>query len=260
MLDTEQITKLLKSFHTVTGIKVVVFDPMFNEILSYPERSCDFCRFEKNKYGSGCKKSEEEFCNKAKSMMNLYTGRCHAGLVESVIPITANHIIAGYIMFGQIRMAGDKAPDAELSALFDKAVCKTEEELEACTDILRTLGQYIISKQPRPVSKEITGVTISEYILSNLGSDLSVDTLCKKFHLSRSRLYALTSPFMPTGIAAFVKSMRLRKAGELLERTEKSVHDVAAEVGYNDYNYFCKDFKKNFGMSAKRYSAMYKIK
>ena len=122
MLDTEQITKLLKSFHTVTGIKVVLFDPHFNEIIAYPGRSCEFCRFVKKKYGAQCKKSEIEFCNKAKSMMNLYTGRCHAGLVESVIPITNDGIIAGYMMFGQLRMPGDIPPKGELEVLFYRAL------------------------------------------------------------------------------------------------------------------------------------------
>ena len=79
MLDTEQITKLLKSFHTVTGIKVVVFDPMFNEILAYPEQSCEFCRYVKDKYGSGCKKSESTYdhcsckkCGSGQGIERLY--------------------------------------------------------------------------------------------------------------------------------------------------------------------------------------------
>lgn len=253
MFDTEQITKLLKSFYTVTGVKVVIFDPYFNEILAYPDKSCELCRFAKKNYPERCRKSEKEFCNKSKSMMNLYTGRCHAGFVEAVFPITKNSVITGYIMFGQLRMPGDVPPKGELGALFNKAVCKTNEEIDACTDILRTLGQYIMSRQPKLKPKTVTGVTIAEYITQNLSSDLSVDAICKKFLLSRSKLYNLTSPYMPKGIAGYVKTMRLNKAKELLQKGELSVPVVASEVGYGDYNYFCKDFKRNFGISAKEY-------
>jgi transcriptional regulator GlxA family with amidase domain len=58
---------------------------------------------------------------------------------------------------------------------------------------------------------------------------------------------------MPKGIAGYVKTMRLKKAKELLENGELSVQAVAMAVGYGDYNYFCKDFKRNFGISAKEY-------
>ncbi len=259
MLDKEQISKLLKSFYTVTGIKVVVFDPMFNEIMAYPHGHCSFCTDMKAKNGYKCKRSEEEFCNKAKSLMNLYTGRCHAGLVESVIPITDNHLITGYIMFGQIRMVGDKLYEDGMSALYDEVLSKTPAELEACTDILRTLGQYIMSRHHRPSAKAVTGISIAEYIEHNLSEDLSIDTLCKKFRLSRSKLYSLTSPFMPGGIAAHIKLLRLERAKELLSTTDLSVPRVASAVGYGDYNYFCKDFKKKFGISAKQYSTSYKI-
>ena len=65
---------------------------------------------------------------------------------------------------------------------------------------------------------------------------------------------------MPKGIASYVKMQRLKKAKELLSEGELSIQGIASRLGYNDYNYFCKDFKKNFGMSAKEYSLGCKIK
>lgn len=260
MLDKDQIFGLLKSFYTVTGIKVVVFDALFNEIIAYPSGHCGFCDLVKKTNGDRCKKSEAEFCNKAKSLMNLYTGRCHAGLIEAVIPITDHHLVVGYIMFGQLRMEGDNNPENMPRELYDGVTAKSSQELGACTDILRALGRYIMTGSSKPTVRNITGLTVAEYISENLSRDLSIDNLCKKFGVSRSKLYALTEPYMPSGIAAYIKETRLDKAAELLTEGTHSVHSVAETVGYSDYNYFCKDFKRRFTISAKEYAICNKTK
>lgn len=45
----------------------------------------------------------------------------------------------------------------------------------------------------------------------------------------------------------FVKSLRLKKAAQLLLETDLTVYEVAYSVGYNDRKYFSKEFKKQFG-------------
>lgn len=64
--------------------------------------------------------------------------------------------------------------------------------------------------------------------------------------------YKMTEKYMPQGIAKYVKNVRLDEAKNLLINTDMSVKKIADKVGYNDYNYFGKDFKKTFGISTKK--------
>lgn len=261
MFDKENVTKILKSFYTLTGVKVVILDSDFTEVLSYPHTHCDFCAAVNASHGESCRKSEMEFCKRASSLMNLYTGRCHANLVEAVLPIVDSGLIAGYMMFGQILPEGeDKTAFPEYVGHLGSIVRKSAEEIAACTDVLRGLAHYIMSMHPAAISEEDMGLAVARYINENLGEDLSVDSLCKRFLCSRSKLYAATRPHMPKGIAAYVKWARLSRAKEYLEKTELSVKKISVALGYGDYNYFCRDFKKSFGMPAIAYRVYYRNK
>jgi len=44
----------------------------------------------------------------------------------------------------------------------------------------------------------------------------------------------------------FVKSIRMKKAAELLMKKELTVAEIAYMVGYNDRKYFSREFKKQY--------------
>ncbi len=254
MFDKDKVTELLKSFNVLTGIKVVILDEHFNEILSYPERHCGFCEKVNAHHGEKCRESEKEFCKKARSIMNLYTGRCHANLVESVLPITNEGMVVGYLMFGQLLPKGEKKTHfPQYEKYVSTVVTKTEEEIGACTHVLKGLAYYIMSMHPVFEEKEDMGIKIAEYIKKNISEDLGIDTLCRKFSLSRTKLYSYTEPYMPDGIAKYIKRVRMKKAEEILMDTEVSPEKIARMCGYADSNYFCRDFKKTFGVTPRQY-------
>ena len=47
----------------------------------------------------------------------------------------------------------------------------------------------------------------------------------------------------------FIKSIRMKKAAELLLKNELNVSEVSYMVGYNDRKYFSREFKKQYGKS-----------
>lgn len=50
-----------------------------------------------------------------------------------------------------------------------------------------------------------------------------------------------------------INDERLKYAHELLETTEKSISDIAAESGFRDASYFSKKFSQKYGMSPKQF-------
>lgn len=64
--------------------------------------------------------SDRSSFHQCKTERRLIIYRCHAGLIEAVVPLIDNHIVIGYLMFGQISDASDldelKYPDSPFGA------------------------------------------------------------------------------------------------------------------------------------------------
>lgn len=56
--------------------------------------------------------------------------------------------------------------------------------------------------------------------------------------------------------SAYLNSVRMRQAVELLEHTNKKVYEIAEEVGYASLSYFSTAFKKSFGQTPAEYQAL----
>ena len=94
---------------------------------------------------------------------------------------------------------------------------------------------------------------IAEYILQNLSEDLSVQTMCRRFAVSKSELYRILRRQAPDGIARYVRQIRFERACDLLRNTSMPLWQIAAEVGYDNPDYFLRAFKKETGLSAGKY-------
>ena len=51
----------------------------------------------------------------------------------------------------------------------------------------------------------------------------------------------------------FITDKRLDKGRELLSKSDLSIKEITAQIGYNDQNYFSRIFKNKFGLSPKEY-------
>ncbi|WP_438350758.1 helix-turn-helix domain-containing protein [Paenibacillus sp. FA6] len=73
-------------------------------------------------------------------------------------------------------------------------------------------------------------------------SDISVRHLNRIF-----RAYYLTTPI------AYLQRLRLERACTLLNQTSLSITEISYECGFNDSNYFTRQFKKTYDMSPKSF-------
>ena len=51
----------------------------------------------------------------------------------------------------------------------------------------------------------------------------------------------------------YLLHVRLAKAGELLLKTSIPVSEIASDCGFNDSNYFSRQFRKTYGLSPRDY-------
>jgi len=81
-----------------------------------------------------------------------------------------------------------------------------------------------------------------------LSERFSMDLLCKKMNLSRSKLYRRVSECTGMAVSSFINELRMRRAWQLLTNGEGNVTQIALEVGYNNPSYFAKNFQQRFGI------------
>lgn len=79
--------------------------------------------------------------------------------------------------------------------------------------------------------------------------DLTQQQLAERFHLSQSSVSQMIKRRTGKNYTGHLLDIRIRKAQELLRTTNDSIESIAEQVGYNDYFYFVKVFKKATGIS-----------
>lgn len=84
----------------------------------------------------------------------------------------------------------------------------------------------------------------------------NVTVLVDKIGMSRAVLYKKLIALTGLNITDFIKSIRLKRAAQLLKEKKVSIADVAYMVGFNDRKYFSKEFKKQYNVSPTAYVEM----
>lgn len=245
--DRSELLELMKDFHLLTGIRIVLFDPNFTALLSYPPEDCAFCRGMKGSPATRrlCEKSDRASFQRCKQENRLILSRCHAGLVEAAAPLCDRGSVIGYMMFGQIT-------DSPESALPDISF-KTPEQIRAAAKIMEACAVYVLLKKAVSLQRSGFRERMEGYLRGHLAEDLSVSALTAAFGMGKTALYQTFSDQFGCTVAEYVRSLRIEEAKRLLRETDRPITRIAGDVGFGDYNYFCRCMKKSLGMSARTY-------
>ncbi len=83
--------------------------------------------------------------------------------------------------------------------------------------------------------------------------DISLDSLSREVDVSSYYLSRLFREETGETFMEYLTNLRINKAKELINNTDKTMKDICFEVGYNDPNYFSRMFKKNVGITPTEY-------
>lgn len=91
------------------------------------------------------------------------------------------------------------------------------------------------------------------YLKENYAQKITMDELSDTFFLSRSYLSSLFKKATGYGVTEYLQHIRIEKACELLATTTLPITHISEQVGYSDYRFFNKAFKKITGTTANEY-------
>lgn len=142
--------------------------------------------------------------------------------------------------------------DAYITKPFDANI------LEVRVDNLLKSRQSLISKFKKDIilkPKELTITSADEQFLEKAikvvednisDSEFNVYAFTDQMHMSRSVLFRKLKALTGQSITTFIRTIKLKRAGQLLTQTKMNVSEIAYEVGFNDLKYFRKCFKNLF--------------
>lgn len=103
---------------------------------------------------------------------------------------------------------------------------------------------------------------VLNYVYENMDNpQLSVEALSAHLAISRASLYNRLLEYTGMSPVDFIRSVKLEKAVSLLEKSDKTISEIAYETGFANPNYFTKVFKAKYQMTPSDYiSSMKKDK
>ncbi|GGD82729.1 response regulator transcription factor [Paenibacillus nasutitermitis] len=94
-----------------------------------------------------------------------------------------------------------------------------------------------------------TGVIkdIQDYMVEHYASNLTLISIADAFFINPSYLSQLFMKKTNTTFLQYLTNIRIKKAEELLKKTDLKVYEISSQVGYKDSKYFSKMFERTIG-------------
>ena len=137
---------------------------------------------------------------------------------------------------------------ANLSSQSQPSSCSKKEDTEE-QDLAKIRNQ--IKKSGTGMDSRIQGVV--DYILLHPNEKYSPSRLAEMAELSKQRFTSLFSSQLGKSPMVYVKELKLTTAARKLLVSNLHINDIAYELGYEDTNYFIREFKRAFGCTPKQY-------
>ncbi|MCI9083612.1 MAG: response regulator [Lachnospiraceae bacterium] len=140
-----------------------------------------------------------------------------------------------------------------------------EEELrEILEELVRELeGERQEQEAPQAKKDKNVKSSVIQNIIQEIencySGNITLKSLADKYYISDSRLSVQLKEQLGMSFPNYLASLRIQKAKELMEDENLSLEAVAKMVGFKDYFYFNKVFKKMEGISPSKFRKKFHI-
>jgi AraC family transcriptional regulator of arabinose operon len=125
---------------------------------------------------------------------------------------------------------------------------------ELCENSIREILLLLAERLNHKMDSRVEQVL---HILSQkMTGSIRIDDLANTVCLSPSRLSHLFKQETGETILETLNRMRLRQAALFLEHTDRTATEAAQDVGFQNYNHFAEQFRKQYGISPRFYKSL----
>ena len=95
---------------------------------------------------------------------------------------------------------------------------------------------------------------LNAYIINNMAdSELSVESIQRWANLGKTQLYRKIKGVTNLSANQYLSKVRLDEGRKMLINSNKTISEIAFEIGYSDPSYFSRKFSQQFNMTPKKF-------
>ena len=224
--NPERLQKVVDEFSSVTELSILVLADDLSHIAYKTYKTPDYCMtIQQNGGNEKCRCCDTDILQKCRDSGRTVNHVCHAGLVDSVVPIMKNNVPIGYIMIGRVRQNKDfdkiyksvswAGEYKHLKNLYHNVKYFSKEQTASLSELALMLTSFILLNDIINIKSDAFAEELSEYIEANL--------------------------------------KRIDCAKSMLINSDAPISAVAEECGIFNQTYFCRLFKRKTGISPAKY-------
>lgn len=122
---------------------------------------------------------------------------------------------------------------------------------EKCSCVLNAVLYELINQYESPSNNKYVQLML-QYIDTHITESISLNDLCRVTYLTKEYCAHLFKSDVGKSIISYVNDKKMRYAKELIIRNEMSLCDISDYLGFDNYNYFSRLYKKSFGCSPRK--------
>ncbi len=270
LFNNEKLRQLQLNLYELVGVQTNIWDITGKNVQLFGKHS-NFCRII-NDDPEGHRRCVECDCMAVKACAEKrqsYSYVCHAGLREIVLPVFDSGEIVAFMAFGQLL---DSSPRKlqwehtlstldwyegdmeELKEAYAELIQYTPAKFKAYEEILQAITSYIQLEGIIRSANFSDQQRLEMYIEEHYMEKLSLKTISDALGIGTTKLCSLAKKLSADGsITKLISIRRVEAAKSLLLKEDLSVAEIAEKVGFSDYNYFTKIFKKLVGCTPSQY-------
>ncbi len=148
-----------------------------------------------------------------------------------------------------------------IKVLLDNMFAEQTEKLQGWKEMMDSYLRYLLvylSRHCIPLKSQDKTESIDiansiSYMEAHFKDMITVEELACKSHMSTRHFSRIFHTVYHTSPGNYLILLRLQYACSLLKNSNLSISQIAADSGFNDANYFCRQFSKKLNMTPKEY-------
>ena len=135
----------------------------------------------------------------------------------------------------------------------ERCFSRYQNQEQLCRSVL-ALFAALFSQSESPNASARVAHEIDLYIRENYQTDITNQLLSRKFGFVPSYISKIFKAYKGVSPCSYLTDVRMEKAKRMIiEQPDQSLSVIAAAVGYTDFSYFTKVFKRSFGVTPSAY-------